>query len=220
MNQVIEGIIQKDKMLAEEKYNKKVNYNLKHLKDDEDEDPDKSTLYKCDVDGLTIYLAQDGLCGLKELKVHSENIESDYKLIREGMFDCLVWPAYAMSINQMRYAKYRDRLDLTLIDIQRFYIFVKPDTELTLEITANIFKECELGRSYVFPHTFYWLRSFKNFNDFIKDRNLGAFVDKDENDQFIAKEWINTESSEKGYFKELLRRVENYKTHKFNFIEV
>lgn len=211
MNQVIEDIIPKDKMLAEKKYNKKVNDNLKHLHDEEYKDPDISTLYKCEVDGLTIYLAQDGLCGLKEIKEHSENIESDYKLIRENMFDCLVWPAYAMSINQMRYAKYKDRLDLTLIDIQKFYAFVRPDTELKLDLTAQIFKYCELGRAYVFPHTFYWLRSFMNFNDFIKDRNLGAFVDKDENDKFIAKEWINTENSEKDYFKELLRRVEHYK---------
>jgi hypothetical protein len=211
LNKVIECIIQKDKILAEEKYNKKVNNNLKHLMDKEYKDPDISTLYKCEVDGLTIYLAQDGLCGLKEIKEHSGNIELDYKLIREGMFDCLVWPAYAMSINQMRYAKYKDRLDLTLIDIQKFYAFVKPDTELTLEITAKIFNECELGRSYVFPHTFYWLRSFKNFNDFIKDRKLGAFVFKDENDRFIAKKWINTENSDKDYFNELLRRVENYR---------
>ncbi|MDD3139097.1 MAG: hypothetical protein PHX08_09010 [Lachnospiraceae bacterium] len=158
MNQVTEVVILKDKLLAEEKYNKKVDNNLKvNLNDEKYNDPDKSTLYNCNVEGLTICLAQDGLCGIKEIKVHSKNIESDYRLIREGMFDCLVWPAYAMSINQMRSVKYKDRLDLTLIDIQKFYAFVKSRTELTPEMTAKIFMECDLGRAYVFPHTFYWL---------------------------------------------------------------
>lgn len=53
--------------------------------------------------------------------------------------------------------------------------------------------------------------SFENFNNFIKDRKLGAFVDKDENGKFIAKKWINTENFNEDYFNELLSRVKKYK---------
>lgn len=211
INKITTGIILKDKSLAIEKYKKIVGDNLNNLKIETYIDPDKFTNYDCEVDGLTINLAQDGLCGFKELIKHSKNIESDYKLIREGMFDCLVWPSYAMSINQMRYVKYKDRLDLTLIDIQKFYVIIKSDTQLTPEITAKIFEKCELGRAYVFPHTFYWLRSFMNFNNFIKARNLEAFVDKDKNGNFIANKWTYTENFDKEYFDELLKRVKKYK---------
>ncbi len=211
MNQVTAELIPNNKTLAIEKYTEIVGNNLDNLKEEEYVDPDKFTHYECEVDGLTINLAQDGLCGFKDIKKYSKNIEIDYRLIREGMFDCLVWPTYAMSINQMRYTKYKDRLDLTLIDIQKFYFFVNLDTEITPDLTAIIYKKCDLGRAYVFPHTFYWLRSFEDFNNFIKNRNLGAFVYKDENEKFIAKKWTSTENFDIEYFEELLRRVKKYK---------
>lgn len=208
MNHRIAEIVPENKQSALEKYNEIVSDNLENGKGI---DPDKFSYYECRIDGLSIKLAQDGLCGLKEIKRYSKNIEFDYKLIREGMFDCLVWPAYAISINQMKYSKYKDRLDLTLIDIQKFYGFVKADTDLTPEIVAIIFEKCELGRAYIFPHTFYWLRSYENYNCFIRERNLGAFVNKDKNDQFVATKWTNTDNFDLEYFTELLIRVNKYK---------
>lgn len=45
-----------------------------------------------------------------------------YVLLRKGMFDCLKWPSYALSINTLRANRsFNDRIDLTLADIQKFY---------------------------------------------------------------------------------------------------
>ncbi len=75
-------------------------------------------------------MASDGLCSYKKICIVRKNqkeIKETYRLLRENMFECLVWPAYAVSINQMRSNKstFNDRLDLTLIDIQKFYEIVR-----------------------------------------------------------------------------------------------
>lgn len=199
--------------IAKQNYDETVDYNICNFREkayDKYHDPDDSSLYECVVDGLTITLAQDGLCSINRIKDHSINIVSDYKLIRKNMFDCLVWPAYAMSINQMRSAKYDDRLDLLLLDIEKFYGIVNSKTELTSLITAEIFKNCELGRAYLFPNTFYWLRSFCNFDGFIKSRKLQEFVEK-QGSHFHAKKWTNSIIFDDCYYKVLLDKVTVYK---------
>ena len=75
-------------------------------------------------------MASDGLCSHKKICIVRKNqkeIKETYRLLRENMFECLVWPAYAVSINQMRSNKstFNDRLDLTLIDIQKFYAYMQ-----------------------------------------------------------------------------------------------
>ena len=124
---------------AKEKYNVAVKKNLLSMEKETDDyiDPDEKSGYFCtDVEGIQIYMVQDGLCSIKTIKefaplinregeneVYEPNkrIMADYQLLREGMFDVLVWPGYAMSINALRRSKYKDRLDLLLIDIEKFY---------------------------------------------------------------------------------------------------
>ncbi len=201
--------------IAKHKYDETVDnniYNLREKEDDKYQDPDKSSFYECVVDGLTIKLAQDGLCSLNRIKEFSKDIVSDYKLIRKDMFDCLVWPAYAMSINQMRHARYNDRLDLLLLDIEKFYDIVGSNIELTPHVTAEIHENCDLGRAYLFPNTFYWLRSFGNFDGFIKSRRLQEFV-KNQNSHFLTKKWTDTNKFDEGYYKELLNKVTKHKNY-------
>lgn len=198
---------------ALEKYNKAVSNNLDNIESNEYNDPDKISQYFCEINNLKIYLSQDGLCGYKAIIKHSDDIESDYRLLRENMFDCLVWPAYAMSINQMRYSKFKDRLDLLLIDIQKFYTIINKQKQLTPEIISQIMDYCEIGRAYIFPHTFYWLQSFNSFDEFISKRNFEAFIDLDTNNNFIAQNWIGNDNNtfNQEYYKELLHRVKKYK---------
>jgi 8-oxo-dGTP diphosphatase len=200
-------------MISKEMYNNIVNENLKKIdeqKVDDCVDPDKATFYECVIDGLTIKLAQDGLCSLNRIKKHSNDVKSDYGCIRKDMFDCMVWPAYAMSINQMRRAKYEDRVDLLLLDIERLYDIVNSKTELTPLITAKIFEKCGLGRAYLFPNTFYWFRSFGSFNGFVESRKLQAFVDE-QNSQFTAVKWTETDKFDDAYYNALLEKVKKHK---------
>lgn len=200
-------------MISKEMYNNTVNENLKKIDDqrvDDCADPDKGTLYERQINGLTIKLAQDGLCSLTRITDNSNDVKSDYELIRKDMFDCMVWPAYAMSINQLRSATCGDRVDLLLLDIQKFYNFVNSETQLTPEITVKIFEKCDLGRAYLFSNTFYWLRSFGSFNGFIESRKLQAFVDK-QNSQFTAIKWTDNNKFDKAYYNALLEKVKKYK---------
>lgn len=198
---------------AKKKYDDIVNKNIGDLEKDpksEIKDPDKYSKYDKEVDGLQISLAQDGLCGINKIREFSseEDIMNNYKRIRENMFDCLVWPVYKMSINQMRYAKYRDRLDLLFIDLDKFYSIVSEDTEITVEIISKIWETCDLARAYVYPNTFYWLRSFKNFDNFVKERELGPFIEKQNGKP------VKWENSGKGfckdYFDRLIEKANNY----------
>lgn len=71
---------------------------------------------------ITINMSSDGLCSINKIKdIYNKNnhIKEIYKLLHIEMFDCLIWPAYSISINQMRSNKgtFNDRIDLTLIDI-------------------------------------------------------------------------------------------------------
>ena len=83
----------------------------------------------------------------------------------------LQWPAYAISINQLRYTKFKDRIDLTLLDLKKFYEVIKNDT-FSVESVKKIIGECELSRAYLNTYTLMWLCSFKSFEDFIDSRKL------------------------------------------------
>lgn len=198
---------------AIDKYNEIVESNIINIENkiEKYSDPDNYSQYYYEVDNLSIYLSQDGLCGYKKIIDYSENIKEDYLLLHENMFDCLVWPAYAMSINQMRYSKYRDRLDLLLIDIQKLYQIINKDSELTPQLINSIMNDCELGRAYIFPYTFYWLRHFGSFKEFIEKRNLSVFVSKGNQVSYIAEKWTDSNQFDKEYYNELLTRVKKYK---------
>lgn len=167
---------------------------------------------------ITIRLASDGLCGIKKIRDYSMNKKADYECIRKGMFECLIWPAYATSINQGRGFKstFDDRLDLMLKDLEKFYDIICNGTNLSISLINKIndeHKGCKLAKTYLNIMTFAWLCSFKDFNDFIVRRNLQAFVKKDINGNYYAKRWTNDDenSFNQSYFNELIKRIQKYR---------
>lgn len=164
---------------------------------------------------MTISLSQDGLCSYKKIdKFSNGDAIKNYMLMRKDMFDCLCWPAYAMSINQMRSAKFNDRLDLLFIDLYNFYDIVSENTKISEKLIAEIWKKCELARAYIFPNTFYWLRSFGNFKNFVCSRKLNPFLEEEDGRPV---EWVNSEKGfDEEYFDKLLEKVNQYKNSDVN----
>lgn len=201
---------------AEIQYNDIVAQNLKSIPEDKEkieikkiEDPDKVSHYTDTIAGVQIEISQDGLCGCAVIRDFSDDFIKDYKLIREEMFGTLFWPTFAISINQLRYSKFKDRIDLLLNDISRFYEIVDENTQLTDDIVKKIWEKCDLARAYLFPYTFIWLRSFKNLSGFCeKDKkNISCFLPTE-----IGKPWDNTGTGiTKEYYDELLKRIKEYK---------
>lgn len=201
------------KCKARNKYNEIVEDNIKVLRkniEDELRDPDKYSNYDVETSGLTISLSQDGICSYSKIKKFSNgDVIKNYMLLRKDMFDCLCWPTYAMSINQMRRAKFNDRLDLLFMDLCSFYDIVSGNTEISEKTIIEIWKNCDLARAYIFPHTFYWLRSFGDFKNFIERRKLNSFLEEKDRRPIV---W---EDSGKGfdqkYFDKLIEKVKQYK---------
>lgn len=164
-------------------------------------------------------LASDGLCGIKKIIQFSDSVKEakeNYKLIREGMFECLIWPSHVQSINICRGFKnpFDDRIDLTLVDIQSFYEKINRGKKLTVALINDIKNDkenCLLSRAYLNLMTFTWLCSFGDFNSFIRERKLGAFVNNI-NGNFKAEQWTDTKKFDDKYFKELIIRTEIYRT--------
>lgn len=207
--------IDEDIIKARNKYNEIVEDNIKALyenKEDKLKDPDKHSNYddKIKPSGLIISLSQDGICSFSKIKKFSNgDVIKNYMLLRKDMFDCLCWPAYAMSINQMRRAKFNDRLDMLFMDLCIFYDIVSDNTEISEETIKKIWENCGLARAYIFPYTFYWLRSFGDFKNFIDRRKLNAFLEEKDSRPIV---W---EDSGKGfdqkYFDKLIEKVKQYK---------
>lgn len=198
---------------AKKKYDEKVDRNINFIKTgklDKCIDPDNRTTYFEQCEGIDILMAQDGLCSLKMIDQFSSNKLIDYILFRHNMFGTLVWPAYAISINQLRRASLQDRVDLLLIDLKRFYSIVNKDTNLTVDIVKQIWANCKLARAYVFPNTYYWLRSFGSFQAFIIERNLKAFIGEDGEPY----KWTDNEKFDLEYYNILVQKVKYYKEEK------
>ncbi|SKA65680.1 hypothetical protein SAMN02745111_01165 [Eubacterium uniforme] len=210
-------------------YNKVVRDNLKNIRAGKLKSPDctyteyvlveHSFLYAEDgAYEMEISLAPDAICGDKTIdkmvSLYPDEYErkSLYKLIRDNRFDCLIWPTYAISINQMRYAVYRDRVDLTLMDVERFYNIIEDEAKLGNAFSDVAFdrieKECRLSKAYLNFHTLAWMCSFKNFSDFVEKRGLKDFVEYD-GKKYHATAWagsdtrINSEDF-KVYFERLV----------------
>ncbi len=197
------------------KYNAAVSNNIEWLmgRGEKYIDPDKYSGRTDLIDGLEVYLTQDGLCSVDAIKSFTEdtaNAVKDYTLIRKDMFDALVWPGYAMSINVMRNSKFEDRLDMLLIDLYKFYQVVKNDDVLGIELINRLWKECDLARAYIYPYTFYWLRSFKNFDCFVEKRDLESYLERGE--QGIPIEWSGCgKGFTKNYYDKLIEKTYKYK---------
>lgn len=208
---------------AKELYNEIVKENLTKILNggiNDIQDPDEKSKYSIEIDGVSILLAQDGLCSKKKIiAIRGADVKKqkqDYELIRSEMFGVLFWPAYAMSINQMRSSKFKERIDLLLNDIYLFYEKVKLNkrSELTTDVVKKIWSNCELARAYIYPNTFYWLRSFNSFDGFIKNnqRDISCFVPSP-----IGEPWAGTgKKFTKEYYEALLDRIKKYKDLKKN----
>lgn len=221
-------------MTFEEKYNKKTQKNIDYLetitgtiKEQFDinkyVDPDgfiKSTK----INGIDIKLSSDGICGIEKVIEFSkeDEIVDNYRLIRENRF--LVWPTYAMSINQQRGFKniFYDRIDLLLMDLKKFYSIMKNtpiiDGNSSIINYNQVIRinECKLARSYLNVNTLIWLLSFNNFENFVDENNLHIFVDesKENNDEYMVKNWAMDNTSFifcKSYFNELIKRLKQEK---------
>lgn len=169
----------------------------------------------------SVYLSTDGLCGIKkiiELSTSLKEAKENYKLIREGMFECLLWPSHAQNINICRGFKqsFDDRIDLTLVDIQSFYEKINMKKKLSVSLINDIKNDkenCLIDRAYLNLMTFTWLCSFGDFNSFIKERKLETFVNNTKG-KFKAEQWtdIDKEKFDDKYFKELIIRTQKYRT--------
>lgn len=179
-------------------------------------DPDD--LYKKYDEELDCYFKSDGLCGYKKIEKLTSNIKEQkklYGLIRNDMYDCLIWPVHVNSINQLRGLILQDRIDLTLLDIKMFYTIInrnKSEDDKTKEIQ----NECKLGKAFVVDKTYIWLKSFKSFDTFIKSRKLKEFVEGTSN--FYVKDWSEMDLPPEmfcgvtdKYFAQLFYRADNYK---------
>lgn len=204
---------------AKKKYDEKVEKNIKFIQAGELDaciNPDNRTTYIEQCEGIDILMAQDGLCSLKMINQFSRDKARDYVLIRQNMFDVLVWPAYAISINQLRRASFQDRLDLLLIDIEKFYSIVSKDTDLTADIVKKIWGNCKLARAYVFPNTYYWLRSFGSFKSFITQRNFKVFTSED-GEPYM---WTDNEKFDLEYYNILIEKVKKYKGERYKWQKI
>ncbi len=195
---------------SQEKYDEDVRHSIGVLKSGKGNyvDPDVRSAYLCKDFKQEFYLAQDGLCGINEIKKYSTDVVADYELIRENKFDLLVWPRHRVSINVMRYSKYRDRIDLLLIDIEKFYKLTKGEDELTEDLKSNIKENCGLGKAYIHPYTFEWLKSFGDFDGFVRARNLEQFIEKEDGEQI---EWKGCGAGfTPEYYKALINKLKKY----------
>lgn len=206
------------------RYNKVVDSNIAYLErlnsikkefdKNKYKDPDLK-IETMEINGLYIDLSTDGLCGINKIIEFSkeEDIVKNYKLIRENNY--LLWPAYAMSINQQRGFKSicDDRIDLLMIDLQKFYNIINEDDKDYFEIIKRIQNDCCLFRAYLNMFTFIWLKSFGTFDKFIEDNHYDKFVKKDikadgRSYECKALNWTQTKEFDQKYFDALIKRLE------------
>lgn len=130
-----------------------------------------------EVDGQTIRLSADIVCGRKQIvNYHDGEFEKwilDYELIRSNLSLHFLWPKHkAPAINTYRYTKYLDRIDCLLYDIKEYFSG----------------KETPMIPAYQQEITAKWLCKFKNdFPYFINSLQLNAFVDSEYNVLDISK---------------------------------
>ncbi len=165
-------------------------------------DPDKKIEQKYIVEGEQITFSTDGICGVKYFNKYyaGENKSEDYSLIRNKI---IMWPKHKQSINQRRYACFRDRIDFTIFDIKIFYETLNNKEESK----SRLILKNTLTYKY-----FKYLKSFKNFID---EYELEIFVDDNENVINLSTEKLingyedycfNKETNTK-YLKNLIKKL-------------
>lgn len=101
-----------NKKEAREAYDRIVENNISNrLKDYQDPDipyEDAIIIKKSEWNNageMRIRMSSDGLCSVKKMQSicmeDADLLLEKYVLLRKGMFDCLKWPSYALSINTL-----------------------------------------------------------------------------------------------------------------------
>ena len=207
----------------EEKYKRKVDYNIEYLRGIKGSIKEKFDIKKYkepddiigtkELQGLNISMSSDGICGIMKIIEYSKENEiiDNYKLIRNKF---LVWPSYALSINQQRGYKniFDDRIDLLLIDIKKLYDIISNDSIVNNNSSIITYKqakeisECRLSRAYLNVYTLIWLKSFENFERFVDENNLNIFVEES-GDKYTVNKWAENQGFCSDYFTELIARL-------------
>ena len=196
-----------------------------YLGESQYKDPDNYTNFKENIKpcilfpqttaSTEIHFSTDGLLSqTKLIKIPQDDVEYKthkelYFIFRQGMEKCLIWPGRAPSINQARSRLGRDdRLDLLLINIQKFYNICSEFKEISVEFYNRVIQEIP-NTAYAFLNipTLIWLCSFETFNKFIEKQKLKEFVYYDNDFKiYYAQEWTN-------YYKELFERTIKYRNN-------
>ena len=148
---------------AEQKYRERVIKNCNSLQMGKEEycDPDIGIVEDIKINGTTFRMAPDGICNIKYLKAFydEKNLAEAYSTIRNKL---ILWPKHKQSINQKRYACFRDRIDFTIFDIKQFYESSSTESKLVKRKSPSAEYLMLLG----------------SFEAFIKEYELGKFVDR------------------------------------------
>ena len=148
---------------SEQKYRERVLKNFDSLKTGKEKycDPDIGIVEDIIVNETTFHMAPDGICNLKYLEANYKkaNLAEVYLLIRRKL---ILWPKHRQSINQRRYACFRDRIDFTIFDIKQFYESGSTEPKLVKRNSPSAEYLMLLG----------------SFEAFIKEYELGKFVDR------------------------------------------
>ena len=128
----------------------------------------KNYLIDKDVNDNEIRLSSDVICGFSQIFTYcNENLEmflDEYKNVRSNLNLHFIWPKHkAPTINTLRYAKYKDRIDCLIYDIKEYFDG----------------KETPMKQAYENENTNLWLSKFNNdFKYFIDTMKLNSFVDE------------------------------------------
>lgn len=130
--------------------------------------PTFKTYLKDTVNGVSIRLAADIVCGRKQIVELNNGVYEhwiqDYNRVRGTLDLHFLWPKHkAPTINTYRYTKYLDRIDYLLFDLKKY--FSGEDTPMK--------------PAYIQPETRLWLSKFADFKDFVLQMRLEKFVDRD-----------------------------------------
>lgn len=142
-------------------------------------DPDKVSCEKGNS------LKSDGILSLKHCLAFNDSLEDmilDYETYRASQYNIIKWPSHRLSINQLRYACFKDKIDYTLYDIKRFYKFYEPifneDTYLDDNQIVQVHQSnnCKMKKAMLVECTYNWFKEMKTFRNFIETRSLQKFV--------------------------------------------
>ena len=144
-----------------DEYKERVAENIKSINKggiDKYVDPDGYIVKLFSVNEEQMRFSPDGICSIGYLKKYYKNqdlLSDAYNTIRNKI---IMWPKHRQSINQRRYACFRDRFDFTIFDIKQFY--KKGESKLVLKDSQSA----------------QFLKSLGGFKNFILEYQLEIFV--------------------------------------------